>query len=385
MNDIIMLPTVSIIIPIYNTEKYLKQCLDSVINQSYNNIEIICVNDGSIDSCGKILELYKKKDSRVCVIERENGGRSAARNSGLLVANGKYVLFLDSDDTYTSNTCELALQSILDNNVDIVCFGTWINGEAWDSDTSYYNIKQNGIVQIDNKLLLEINYSVCNKLFKRDLIENHLLRFPEGMIYEDAAFFLKYIVFCETAYYLKEKLLQYRRGHSTSIMTETKVGTINSLDHLRVIKDIYDFWQEKNILVGRQELLAILFRDYFHASYIYAPKIFRVNTINLAMDILSKSPLIINPLAVLLFGTNYQNIFKNLKINYRKNEFIKQEDLQLLTPILISLLVTKYHGLDNISTSTFEKIKKIINYWKKYGFKITIKNIISKLSGYFKK
>lgn len=96
-------PIVSILIPVYNVENYLEKCLDSVISQTMNNIEIICVNDGSTDHSGEILEKYQKKDKRIIVVNKENGGLPSARNAGLEIARGKYIGFVDSDDYINSD------------------------------------------------------------------------------------------------------------------------------------------------------------------------------------------------------------------------------------------------------------------------------------------
>ena len=91
-------PLISVIVPVYNVEKYLYTCLDSILNQTYSNIEIICVNDGSTDKSRKILEEYRKKDSRIRIVDKENGGLSSARNAGMRVAKGEFYSFIDSDD-----------------------------------------------------------------------------------------------------------------------------------------------------------------------------------------------------------------------------------------------------------------------------------------------
>ena len=111
---------ISIIVPVYNTEKYLNKCLDSLVNQTYKNIEIICVNDESPDNSLSILEEYAKKDSRVRVINKKNAGASEARNTGLSEASGEYIMFLDSDDWIETDTCMIALDNMKKHNVDVV-------------------------------------------------------------------------------------------------------------------------------------------------------------------------------------------------------------------------------------------------------------------------
>ena len=111
---------ISVIIPIYNVEDYLPQCLDSVIHQTHENLEIILVNDGSTDSCTKICDEYAAKDNRIKIINQENGGLSVARNTGIRTATGDYIAFIDSDDWIVPNFCEILLITALENNAEMV-------------------------------------------------------------------------------------------------------------------------------------------------------------------------------------------------------------------------------------------------------------------------
>ena len=110
----------SVIVPVYNCEKYLKETLESISNQTFKDIEIICVNDGSTDDSVKVVEEFTKQDDRVRIINKENGGLSSARNAGLDAAKGKYVAFVDGDDLLDSNAFEIALENI--DKVDVVCY-----------------------------------------------------------------------------------------------------------------------------------------------------------------------------------------------------------------------------------------------------------------------
>ena len=115
-----MNPQISVIVPIYNVEKYLAKCIDSIINQTLTNIEIILVNDGSTDNSRKIIDKYDKKDSRIKVIHKKNGGQGSARNAGLDIAKGEYIGFVDSDDWIDSNMYENLYNAAISNNADIV-------------------------------------------------------------------------------------------------------------------------------------------------------------------------------------------------------------------------------------------------------------------------
>ena len=118
------MPEVSIIVPVYNVEKYLPKCLESLLGQTFSDIEIICVNDGSTDGSGEILKLYAQRDSRIKIVTKENGGLFSARHEGMLYVKGKYILFVDSDDWVKENLVQKCLDSAK-NSPDIIIFGAY--------------------------------------------------------------------------------------------------------------------------------------------------------------------------------------------------------------------------------------------------------------------
>lgn len=181
---------VSVIVPVYNVEAYLENCLESISNQTEKNIEIIVVDDGSPDKSGEIAEKYQLKDSRVKVIHKKNGGLSDARNSGLDVAKGKYICFIDSDDWIEHDYIELLIEGIEKNEADIsVLKIKKINDYSKIMDSTetdhFWNVfpseEAMSILFTNNK----IGYSANNKLFKRSLFAE--LRFPYGKLMEDKA------------------------------------------------------------------------------------------------------------------------------------------------------------------------------------------------------
>lgn len=182
-----MNPLISVIIPVYNVEKYLRECVESVIGQSYKNTEIILVDDGSTDSSGMICDEYAQQDSRIKAIHKKNGGLSDARNAGLAVCTGDYISFVDSDDTIEENMLEILIRNALDNDAEIsMCrsntFGD--NGHKSYSGTgkiSFYKGKE----KIINYLffLSGASISVCLKLYKRKGLN---CKFPVGKTTEDA-------------------------------------------------------------------------------------------------------------------------------------------------------------------------------------------------------
>src|SRR5699024_4231172 len=133
-------PLVSVIIPVYNVENYLEECLNTVLNQSYKNIETIAINDGSTDDSAKILEIYKKKYN-IKLIHQTNQGQSVARNRGINIAQGKYIYFLDADDFIEYNTLEIAMSNIIEYDLDLIQFGA--KSFSQDIDIQYNKYKYN--------------------------------------------------------------------------------------------------------------------------------------------------------------------------------------------------------------------------------------------------
>lgn len=182
-------PKISVIIPVYNVEKFLKRCLDSVLNQTLKDIEIICVNDGSTDNSLKIIEEYKKFEN-IKIINQKNSGLSVARNIGLKHASADYVAFLDSDDFVDSDFYEKLFNSIEKEKADIACAS--IVRENDKKRTYLINYKQVEIALNPRERFILANcpkYNfVWNKLYKKELIEKNNLKFVSGMIYEDMWF-----------------------------------------------------------------------------------------------------------------------------------------------------------------------------------------------------
>ena len=181
---------VSVIVPIYNVEPYLKKCVDSIINQSYTNLEIILVDDGSTDSSGLLCEELAKNDDRITVVHKNNGGLSDARNAGLDISTGDYIGFVDSDDYIDSDFFEILVKNIEEYNADVSCCrytNVWENGRKEpignDDSLSVYE----GKVALKEYLYAKtMDPFVWNKLFKASIIENH--RFIKGIQGEDNPF-----------------------------------------------------------------------------------------------------------------------------------------------------------------------------------------------------
>lgn len=238
---------ISVIVPIYNVENYLEDCINSILNQSYKELEIILVDDGSPDSCGKICDKYAEKDSRITVIHKKNGGLSDARNTGINVANGEYLSFVDSDDLLHKDFYLTLFNMLIDNNADISsCNFLKFTGEKI-SDKSIKNPIIKTISNIDalNDLYTDkyVNYIVaCNKLYKATLFKD--LKFPVGKIHEDE-FTTPKVLFKANKIAVTEEELYYYRQTPNSI-TNSQFN-INNLDFLEAINNRLSFINENKL------------------------------------------------------------------------------------------------------------------------------------------
>lgn len=242
--------SVSIIVPVYNVEKYLEECLDSIINQTYIDLDIILVDDGSTDSSPDICERYAEKDNRIRVIHKENGGLSSSRNSGLDYAQGEYVYFLDSDDYLEKDAIDLLIKET-ENKPDIVFFDAKtfadedyhgkINVSGYIRKCSYCDATGHDmtIKLFNNK---EFHYSVPLLLLKKAFIENNSLRFYEGIINEDMVFTFEAFIKAQSVKYLN-KALYNRRLRPGSIVTSKKL--MLSYESSRKIYDEIKCFTEK--------------------------------------------------------------------------------------------------------------------------------------------
>ena len=180
-------PLISVIIPVYKVEKYLKRCIDSVINQTYKNLEIILVDDGSPDNCPKICDDYSKKDKRIKVIHKKNGGLSDARNKGIEKANGDYISFIDSDDYVELNYIDFLYKILKENNADISMGKQYVRYPNKILNTgSNNNYVLNSHDALEKMLYGEdFDVSAWAKLYKKELFKG--IRYPKGRLFEDSA------------------------------------------------------------------------------------------------------------------------------------------------------------------------------------------------------
>lgn len=237
-----MQPKVSIVIPVYNCENYIRTCMESITNQTYRNIEVIIINDGSKDKTKDIINSFISKDSRIIYIEQENSGPSMARNNGIDKATGEYLIFIDSDDTVEENYVEILLKSILDEKNDIVCCGY--------SDISIYgNVNCSDFIYDTNNIKKQdFLYKVCqgtggvlwSKIFKKEIIDNYNVRMNKDIFMcEDLIFVLQYGSYCNNFSYIDEYLYNYNRLNVNSISSNiSKEYLYNYIDVCKHIESI---------------------------------------------------------------------------------------------------------------------------------------------------
>lgn len=259
-------PLISVIVPVYKVEPYLRQCVDSIRNQTYQNLEILLVDDGSPDRCPKICDEYAEKDARIKVIHKENGGLSSARNCGLDHATGEYIGFVDSDDSIAADMYEKMLEALLAAGAEMcICNYREVSEEEEPKELGISTLPK-GIYTRSEAFSLFAEYrDACiawNKLYAASVLEE--LRFPVGRIHEDE--FLAHHAFdrCERVVIVEEAYYDYlRRGGSITGVTYS----VKRLDVVLAFFDRYRFFLQK----GRKDFAATAQR-YCESAFIVGLK-----------------------------------------------------------------------------------------------------------------
>lgn len=243
---------VSIIIPVYNVQNYLEECVKSVIEQTYKNIEIILVDDGSTDNSGKIADTFAIEYENITCVHKENGGLSDARNCGLDNANGEYIFFVDSDDFLPLNACEILVKAIEEKDSDYIV-ANYINcdedGTLWNKpafEQGKYKSFKVEIKDYEDSFYI-MNSSVCNKIFRKSFLDKHKVRFTVGVPAEDAIFTMNCFINSEKVYYIPDIIYCYRQRRSaSSISTNCNEKYFKGIS--KAYKIIYDLFNDNNEL-----------------------------------------------------------------------------------------------------------------------------------------
>lgn len=261
---------VSVIIPVYNASLYLSRCLESLCKQTYPYLEIVCVNDGSTDDSGAILDDCAARDSRVKVIHQTNAGVSAARNAGLNAATGELVAFVDADDWMESDAYEKVVRAMT-GDVDVICIGSSVDGElppGYRSALEYHlKMERCGPVRLNAKIRANMGGEIWNKIFRRKHIEKYGLRFPVGLSYgEDKVFTCSYAFIAQKAYFIEEPLYHYQQ-HAQSAMAHYAEQKNQDIMARHVFDVVFEFAKLHTVSRSRsQKVLALLYGEYMECA-----------------------------------------------------------------------------------------------------------------------
>ena len=265
---------ISVIIPVYNSCIYLGACIDSIRKQSYQNVEIILVDDGSNDGSEKVCDQFAEEDKRIIVIHQKNGGTSAARNTGLRVATGDYIMFMDNDDYWNDTLClESIVRQLEESNADVLMFSTidyWQNKEQYvypdkkgDRERVFGKSKEQALEYlIENGLLYR---AVWSKVIKKEMIEKNSLYFVEGIRNEDSEWTGKMMLCADSYDWYEKPFYIYRKGHEGA--QTSKPNTYRTVLDLKEIIIKYVKIAQKNKNVWSKEFLHV-YLSYF--SYLFS-------------------------------------------------------------------------------------------------------------------
>ncbi|UQA75606.1 glycosyltransferase [Sphingobacterium siyangense] len=248
---------VSVVVPIYNVEEYLPGCIDSILSQTYSSLEVILVDDGSPDSCGKICEEYAVKDARIKVLHKENGGLSDARNAGLEIAKGEYVWFVDSDDSVSTTALKDIVSTVSEQ--DLVVFDADFIYNTHNRRTVYKGIEEGKIYSGFDFMSKVTFYGAWNILYKRSFLNKYNFRFYKGLLHEDMEFLPRVFAYAEKVTYKPVIGLNYIAERPGSIMQSISLKRLSAAieilnSHIKFVKaNHYSDDQVKIIMKKRWE------------------------------------------------------------------------------------------------------------------------------------
>lgn len=316
---------ISVIIPVYNVEDYLHVCINSVLKQTYQDFEIICINDASTDSSLEILEYFAQKDSRVKILKNNsNKGPGFSRNKGLNISKGKYISFLDGDDWFSQNTFEILIKKIEQDNLDLLLFKNIVYYEEPQEfgfetyyDMEFMNKFENQVFNhwdLDKTKLFDMSNAPWNKLYLKSFLDDNNIRFPnENLIHEDNPFFYKVITSAKRVSII-DKYLHNRRRRPGSITTLNNKRIFDNIDVMYKVLDVffedmklYEYYKKEvltyifSVFMGKYNQIEDEFKEEFYKRVQEAYKVY----------------------------INKYGLYKDIKENVNKNvlEFFKFEDM----------------------------------------------------------
>ena len=316
---------ISVIIPVYNVENYIPVCINSVLKQTYQDFEVICIDDASTDSSLEILEYFAKKDSRIKILKNDsNNGPGYSRNRGLDVAQGNYISFLDGDDWFSPNTFETLIKKIEQDNLDLLLFKNIVYYEDSQEfgfeeyyDMEFMNKFENQVFNhwdLDKTKFFEISNAPWNKLYLKSFLDENNIIFPnENLIHEDNPFFYKVIISAKRISIIN-KYFHTRRRRSGSIMTLNNERLFDVIDIGYKILDV--FFENKDLYeYYKNDVLDYIFR-LFIGKYSQIEDEFKERYFKLVQE------------AFKVFIKKY-GLYKDIKYNVNKNilDFFKFDDI----------------------------------------------------------
>ena len=398
----------SIIVPVYNTEKWIEDCLYSVLSQSIKEIEIICVNDGSTDKSKEILQKIASIDNRIIIINQKNKGLPATRNTGLEFAIGEYLLFLDSDDMFRNDTLNELMKIVNKKKIEVIYFDAFVYfmpGMIFDiKKVNYYKRNKSygymtGKDLFSNIIMNEqFSDSACLMMIDREWLNKNKIKFIEGIIYEDCIFSLQVMMKSNYTYHINEQFYIYRI-RANSIMNN-KIKSINLYSRIIDYRELLKLYMNNNFSIFQQKAF-LKFINVIGKSIIYFSKIINKNEWEIFCK---KKPVLINEKILLIsitkiteklddlknfwklsnsnniefYGNNYNRIIEFLKL-INKTENIKGNIISNFNYNILSINGKKVRILNNetninknetIIISVDEKnIKREEFKLKKLGFK----------------
>ncbi len=324
-------PKISVIIPVYNSEKYIRKCLDSVILQTYEVYEILCINDGSTDNSLKILQEYAQKDSRIKIFNQENKGPAAARNCGLQNATGDYISFVDADDWISLTLYKTFAQLVENKNVDIFIFNADVYNEtcedlyprgffdinSWNNHTSDETIHNFH----DCRNPFSGNYSVCNKIYRKSFLEEKDIKFVENNVFEGQIFDLLAFFNSESILVSENNFYKYRI-HNTSLMQNLKNNIFDIFKVIEIVDDcirVQNLYDEYKYALFQYKYEELTLR-FIESRFIVKPQFYQKmkNILLLAKD----STLDFNVCKQLKNFSNYQKIVNSDCFEFYMNRSI---------------------------------------------------------------
>ena len=327
---------VSVVIPVYNVENYLEDCLNSIINQTLKDIEIICINDGSTDKSLDILNEYSKNDDRIKIISQKNQGHAVATNYGIKIAKGEYLYLMDSDDIVDLNALEDTYNLCKSKDLDFVIFkainyneveNNYYESEMYSMQGLFNCVGDNIFTykDIPEDVLFKITVTPWSKLYNREFVLNCGAKFPEGLIFDDNVFFWQVLFNAKRVYFHNEFLFTRRRYSSSS----TSLGDERYLDSLKIVNLIGEEFRkhgefEKHKLKLYDEKIHMgeyryrFIKEEFKSLYFDA---WRADLIDVFNDEVLFEDLFIN------LRESYKNLLVKILLSKNHEEFLTMADL----------------------------------------------------------